>query len=234
MLPLFPEETEKAEQEKQRAGEVYRRIQATAEANADTWYPTSLSHFVRQPFKALIAAMLSAQTREEQTTAACQRLFALADNPVEMLALSDAQILEAITMVSFVGVKLAYVRDICTKLVEAGYTDGNIPRTVDELVAFKGVGWKVATLTLLIAYGRDEDIPVDVHVRRIGMRLGFVDPNTKQDPQVSEQLKAVLPREAWAGWNPLMVQFGREICRLKAPKCKTCPVNDLCPKIGVL
>src|SRR5690606_35000319 len=133
-----------------------------------------LSHFVGQPFKDLIAAMLSAQTREEQTTAACKRLFALVQTPAELLALSDEALLDAIHMVSFAQAKSGYARDICTKLIAAGYTDGSIPRTVEALMAFKGVGWKVATLTLLMAYGRDEDIPVDVHVRRIGIRLGFV------------------------------------------------------------
>jgi endonuclease-3 len=212
--------------ESERARAIFDRLKPLAL----DWYPTVMSRHYGQPFKALISAMLSAQTREEQTTAASESLFALADTPAGVLALSDEQILSAISRVSYPGSKLGYLRDICARLVENG---GEVPRTVDELIAYKGVGWKVATLTLLIAYGRDEDIPVDVHVHRIGIRQGFVTPDTKKPPSVNEQLKAILPRAIWAEWNPLMVQFGREVCQPRYPRCKVCPVYDLCPRIGV-
>ncbi|MCA9910785.1 MAG: endonuclease III [Anaerolineae bacterium] len=211
-----------------RVREIYRRIVAVAER--EQWDATALSYYVGQPFKALIAAMLSAQTREEHTIAATRALFALADNPAEMLALSDEQVLHSIRRVSYPLVKATYVRDICQKLVERG---GEVPQTVDELTTFKGVGWKVAVLTLAVGYGRTEDITVDVHVLRIGIRMGLIPRETKKPPKANDILKTVLPRDLWAGWNDLMVRFGRAICAPTYPKCKICPINDLCPKIGV-
>lgn len=212
--------------EQARVREIYDRLRHESE----NWEPTSLSHFVGQPFKALIASMLSAQTREEQTTAAANRLFALADNPFDMAKLTDEQIYAAIENVQYAGAKVAYVRDIAEKVAANG---GKVPETVEELDAYKGVGWKVAVLTLAVGYGRTEDITVDVHVQRIGQRLGLVSLKTKQPPKVNDELKQVLPRDMWPHWNALMVMFGRNVCLPTYPRCPRCPLNDLCPKIGV-
>ncbi len=212
--------------EQARVREIYQRLQRES-AN---WEPTSLSYFKGEPFKALIAAMLSAQTREEQTTAAANRLFALADNPFDMLKLIDEQIYEAIQNVQYAEPKVGYVRDIAERVAANG---GKVPETVEELVEYRGVGWKVAVLTLAVGYGRTEDITVDVHVARIGKRLGLVNPATKQPPKVNEELKRILPRDMWPHWYALMVQFGRNVCLPTYPRCPKCPLNDLCPKIGV-
>lgn len=212
--------------ERARAREIYNRIVAVS----GNWEPTALSYYNGQPFKALVAAMLSAQTREEHTIAATRELFALADNPFDMLKLTDEQIVAAIRRVNYPLVKVGYLRDICAKLIER---DGEVPHTIDELTQMKGVGWKVAVLTLAVAYGRTEDITVDVHVLRIAIRLGLIPRETKQPPRANELLKLVMPRDLWGEWNGLMVQFGRNICTPTYPKCKICPVRDLCPKIGV-
>lgn len=212
--------------EQARVREIYDRLQREAE----NWEPTSLSYFVGQPYKALIAAMLSAQTREEQTTRAANRLFELADNPFDMVKLTDEQIYAAIENVQYAESKVRYVRDIAENVAANG---GKVPETVEELDAYKGVGWKVAVLTLAVGYGRTEDITVDVHVQRIGQRLGLVKPTTKQPPKVNDELKQILPREMWPHWNALMVMFGRNVCQPTYPRCPKCPLNDLCPKIGV-
>lgn len=213
--------------EAERVQEIYARISSAAQA----WEPTSLSHFVEQPFKALIAGMLSAQTREEDTTAAANALFALADTPQALAQLSAEQIEQAIRPVRYHESKVKYVQDIAEKVVANG---GVVPRTVDELMQYKGVGWKVAVLTLATGYHIYEDITVDVHVGRISKRLGLIDPAIKQPPKINEALKLVLPREMWPYWNALMVQFGRAVCKPTYPQCATCPLYDLCPRVGVI
>src|SRR5574338_53997 len=156
--------------ESARIREIYERINDAAK----NWPPTTLSYYKSQPFKALIAAMLSAQTREEQTFLAMNNLFALADNPDDMLKLTDEQITEAIRPVMYWENKRKYVRDIAERVAANG---GVVPNTLEELMEYKGVGWKVAVLTLAVGYGRTEDITVDVHVGRIGKRLGLVNPD---------------------------------------------------------
>jgi endonuclease-3 len=208
-----------------------REIHDRIEAAAKNWPPTTLSYYKDQPFKALVASMLSAQTREEQTFIAMNNLFALADNPYDMMKLTDEQLIQAIRPVMYWESKVRYVRDIAEKVAANG---GVVPKTLDELMEYKGVGWKVAVLTLAVGYGVYEDITVDVHVARVGRRLGLVRPETKQPPKVNDELKQILPREYWPDWNFLMVAFGREVCRPTYPLCATCIVRDLCPQVGVI
>lgn len=209
-----------------RISKIYERVRKAAEK----WEPTTLSHFEGQPFKALIAAMLSAQTREEHTLVATHNLLALADTPQALLQLSDEQIRKAISPVTYYESKVRYVRDICERVAA---NNGIVPRTVDELTQYKGVGWKVAVLTLAVGYGIYDDITVDVHVARIGVRMGLVSSDIKQPPKINEALKQVLPHAMWPYWNGLMVQFGRAVCKPTYPQCRTCIIKDLCPKIGV-
>jgi endonuclease III len=215
--------------EQSRIREIYDRLKKTRDEQQ--WEPTSLSHFEGQPFKALLAGMLSAQTREENTTAAINNLLALADTPEGIAQLSDEQIRKAISPVMYFEGKVRYVRDIAEKVAANG---GEVPRTIQGLMEYKGVGWKVAVLTLAVGYGIYDNITVDVHVARIGIRLGLVKPTTKQPPKVNEELKQVLPRDMWPYWNALMVMFGRAICLPTYPQCQRCPLNDICPKVGVV
>jgi endonuclease-3 len=213
--------------ESERIREIHDRISEAAKS----WPPTTLSYYEGQPFKALIASMLSAQTREEQTFAAMNALFELADKPDAMLRLTDDQIIQAIRPVMYWEKKYQYVKDIAQRVAANG---GVVPRSLDELMEYKGVGWKVAVLTLAVGYSIYDDITVDVHVARIGKRLGLVQPDTKQPPKVNEELKRALPREYWRNWNFLMVAFGREVCKPTYPQCATCLVRDLCPRVGVV
>lgn len=214
--------------EEARVREIYKRVSEAAK----NWPTTSLDYYHGQPFKALIAGMLSAQTREEQTLQAAEALFALADNPYDMLKLSDEQILKAVRPVTYFENKARYVREICERLVEVDH--GVVPSDLDKLKEYRGVGWKVAVLTRQVAFDIHEDITVDIHVNRISKRLGLVKPETKQPHKINEELKQVLPCEFWARWNPLMVQFGRIICQPTYPQCAKCFLYDLCPRIGVV
>jgi endonuclease-3 len=208
---------------------VFERLNAIA----DRWERTAVQETrdLQDPFRTLIAAMLSARTREEATRTATNNLFQLADTPQAILQLSDDDILKAIQAVTYPEPKVAYVRGICQKLVDE--FAGHVPRKLTDLTSLPGVGWKTAVLTQWIAFEIAEEICVDVHVARIGKRLGLVQPATQQPPRVSQELMQVVPERLWGVWNPLMVRFGREICRPTRPQCKVCPLNDLCPKIGV-
>ena len=214
--------------EEQRIREIYQGLSQAAE----NWPITTLDHYQGQPFKALIAGMLSAQTREEQTLEAAETLFALADNPSGMLKLSDEQILAAVHPVTYYQNKAHFVRAICHRLLEVD--GGQVPQTVEALMAYQGVGWKIAVMTLQVGFDIHDDITVDVHVNRIGKRLGLVDPAIKEPSQINDALKAVLPREFWPRWNPLMVIFGREICQPTYPQCARCFLFELCPRVNVI
>lgn len=191
---------------------------------------TTVELYAGDPFRVVMSGMLSARTREEATLKAMQNLFALADTPETMKDLAYEQVLKAISPVMYPEPKANYVLGICKMLSENG---GVVPKTVEELEEFPGVGWKVAVLTLWLAYGLAPEICVDVHVARIGIRLGLVKPTTKDPQKVSRELMPKIPKDIWGPWNPAMVIHGRTTCYPTHPACSRCPVKDLCPKIGV-
>ena len=195
------------------------------------WDKTSMHPYTGQPFRALIAAMLSTQTREEQTAVAAESLFALADNPAGVLALGENAIRQAIRPASFYNNKTGYIMEICEILLQQH--NGEVPDDMDALLALPGIGWKVAVLVRYIAFGNDEHITVDTHVDRISKRLGIIPVLVKGTKKVGQALEDALPREYYADWNALLVMFGREVCRAKAPQCETCFLRDVCPRVGL-
>jgi endonuclease-3 len=218
--------------EQERCQEIYERL--SAKAAEDNWERTAVQEAVDfgNPLRVLISAMLSARTREESTRKATNNLFSLASNAEEILKLSDEQIMEAIRMVTYPEPKVLYVRGICQKIISEH--SGEVPKTLEALSDLPGVGWKTGVLTQWLAFGIAEEICVDVHVARIGMRLGLVNPKTKQPEKVSKELMKSVPETLWGPWNPMMVRFGREICLFDKPRCLICPLNDICPKVGVV
>lgn len=209
---------------------VFERLNAAAEGK---WERTAVQETRerRDPFRTLISSMLSARTREEDTRTATHNLFALAQTPQQMAQLSRSQIAQAIRMVTYPEPKVGYVQQLSQQLVDEH--GGNVPRDLASLTELSGVGWKTGVLTQWIAFGIAEEICVDVHVARIGKRLGLVDPSTKVPQKVSRELMQVVPEHLWGSWNPMMVRFGREVCYPTNPNCKGCPLKDICPKIGV-
>ena len=144
----------------------------------------------RTPFHILIATILSLRTKDTLTAVVAPRLFAAADTPAAMLALSEARIAELIYPVGFYRTKARSIRQVSALLLER--YGGEVPRTLDELLDLPGVGRKTANLVLTAGYGLP-GICVDTHVHRICNRWGYV--QTK-DPEATEMaLRAKLPPE---------------------------------------
>ncbi|MEM6281248.1 MAG: endonuclease III [Chloroflexota bacterium] len=199
--------------------------------DAVDWRQTSMTPYIGEPFKALIAAMLSAQTREEATTAASEALFEFADTPEKALEAGFDRVRDAIRPASFYTNKAKYVLGISEMLITEHNSE--VPRDLKSLMALPGVGHKVGTLVQYIAYGIDEHVVVDVHVDRISKRLGIIPPGLKGTEKISGALNDALPRDLRGEWNELMVMFGRNVCIARRPRCTTCMVHDLCPRVGV-
>jgi endonuclease III len=182
----------------------------------------------RDPFRVLIACLLSLRTQDATTAAAAERLFALADTPAAMLGLPTPAIERAIYPVGFYRTKARVVQTICHHLIER--FGSRVPDEIDDLLTLKGVGRKTANLVVTIGYGKP-GICVDTHVHRISNRLGYV--RTRTPEQTETALRFRLPRRYWIGYNDLLVAFGQNVCLPISPKCSHCPVLTLCPRIGV-
>jgi endonuclease III len=104
---------------------------------------------------------------------------------------------------------------------------GEVPRTMAELVALPGIGRKTANVILGNAFGVDEGIVVDTHVRRVSNRLGFTE---KRDPEKIEQdLLWMVPEEDRTSFSHLLIFHGRRVCKARKPECPGCVLNDVCP-----
>lgn len=182
----------------------------------------------RDPFRVLVACILSLRTQDTTTGPAADRLFALADTPEAMLRLTPQRIERAIYPVGFYRTKARVILGLCHDLIER--FGGRVPDDIDALLTLKGVGRKTANLVVTIGYDKP-GICVDTHVHRISNRLGYV--RTKTPDKTEMALRAKLPPRYWIGYNDLLVTFGQNVCAPISPKCSLCPVRALCRRVGV-
>ncbi len=180
------------------------------------------------PFRILIATIISLRTKDEVTLSASQRLFSLAAEAHAMVALSQETIQEAIYPAGFYKTKAKNILLLSQQLI-AQY-GGRVPDTRQELLALPGVGIKTANLTLNLGY-QIEAICVDCHVHQIANRMGWVTTSTAE--QTEQDLQQVMPRRFWIPLNELLVRYGQLICTPVSPFCSKCPEAGSCPKIGV-
>jgi endonuclease-3 len=181
------------------------------------------------PFRVLIATMLSAQTKDAVTHTASTRLFRRARTPRTMARLSTAEIQRLIFPVSFYRTKARHVRETSRQVVDR--FGGHVPGRMEELLTLPGVGRKTANLVLILSHASRDNICVDTHVHRIANRLGWV--RTKTPDQTEQALYRVVPRRYWAEVNLRLVTWGQNVCRPVYPRCRACAVGALCPRIGV-
>ena len=177
------------------------------------------------PLQLLVATMLSAQTTDVQVNKVTQSLFAKY-RTAEDYANSDPEELEEdIRPTGFYRNKARSLRGMASALVEDH--GGEVPRTMRELVALPGVGRKTANVVLGNAFGVDEGIVVDTHVRRVSGRLGLTE---NKDPiKIEQDLMKVVPEDDWTVFSHLLILHGRRVCKSRKPDCPNCILNDICP-----
>jgi len=178
------------------------------------------------PFRALIATVLSQRTRDEVTNIAAKKLFSRYDTPSSLSKADVKEIEELIRDVGFYRVKAPRIKEIA-RIIDNQY-NGKVPEDMDELLALPGVGRKTANCVLVYGFGKDA-VAVDTHVHRISNRLGIVRTGTPDETE--SELRRVLPREHWRHINELMIRFGQDICRPVGPKCGRCPLFEECPTL---
>ena len=180
------------------------------------------------PYKVLVACVLSLRTKDEVMIPASQRLFAVADTPQKMVGLSPEAIEKLVFPVGFYKTKAQSIIDFSQKLLDD--FDGQVPDTIDELLTLKGVGRKTANLVVGLGHGLPA-ICVDTHVHRICNRLGYIQTKTPEETEMA--LRAKLPAKYWSVINTVMVLHGQQTCKPIGPRCDVCPVAHWCHKIDV-
>ncbi len=180
------------------------------------------------PFKVLIATILSARTKDAVTTDVVKRLFKKITSISDLTKISIKQLEKLIYPVGFYRNKALYLKEL-PGAINRIYK-GVIPQTVEELIKLPGVGRKTANLVVSVGFNKPA-ICVDVHVHRICNRLGYI--KTKVPFQTEMRLREILPKKYWITFNSYLVSFGQHICSPINPHCNECLIYIYCRRINV-
>ena len=176
------------------------------------------------PFELLVSTVISAQTTDENVNRAAPELFARWPSAEDLAAANPEEVEAVIFSTGFYRQKTRSIIALAQELVER--YGGEVPEQMDDLVTLKGVGRKTASVVLAEAFGRPA-IAVDTHVRRITNRLELT---RESDPaRIEQDLKALAPKHEWRRLSMRIIQFGRDVCEARRPRCWECELHDLCP-----
>ena len=175
------------------------------------------------PFRVLIATVLSQRTKDAVTAAASSRLFAKYPGPKDLAGGNTRTIARLIKPVGFYKTKSKAVKRIAQILLKE--YRGKVPREMEKLLELPSVGRKTANCVLVFGF-KEPAIPVDTHVHRIFNRLGVV--KTKTPEETEMELTRLVDRRDWLPLNDVFVKFGQMICRPIGPRCPVCPLTDRC------
>ena len=175
------------------------------------------------PFKILIGTVLSARTRDENTTKAVTKLFKVYDTPQKLAKAKVKDVEKMIKSVGFYHVKSKRIIEVANIILSKYH--GKVPADIDKLVEIPGVGRKTANCVLVYAFEKPA-IPVDTHVHRISNRLGLV--NTKTPEETEMELREKVPKKYWLPINNTFVMYGQNICKPISPMCNVCKIRNNC------
>ncbi|HEX6510137.1 MAG TPA: endonuclease III [Chloroflexota bacterium] len=175
------------------------------------------------PYKVLVATVISARTREEQTTAVSNRVFDRYPDAQALAGADGQELYELLDGSQYREAKAPRLIEMARILVEQH--GGKVPNDLEALLALPGVGRKTANCVLIYAFER-EALCVDTHMHRIVNRLGWV--HTQTPTQTERALERIMPRDLWAGSNRLFLQHGRAVCTPGIPLCSRCPIRQWC------
>lgn len=186
------------------------------------------AEYWKSPFRVLVSCILSQRTQDENSIAASGLLFSEADTPEKILAIPAKKLQSLIRQSGTYRQKALHIRQLCRMLINE--LDGRVPRTRDGLMQLPGIGPKCADIVLMSAFGMPS-IAVDTHVNVVSKRLGFVGRSAGVE-DVKKSLESYFPKSKWKFINLGMVNFGREVCIARKPRCTesadNCPFSGFC------
>jgi endonuclease-3 len=180
------------------------------------------------PLQLMVAAILSAQTRDETVNKITPALFTKYKSAKDFSKASESDLIKYIKSVSYAGNKALNIIAACKEIVERH--GGEVPSDMESLVALPGIGRKTANTILINGFGKVEGIPVDTWVMKLSYRIGLS--LAKSPDAVERDLMEKLDRKHWSKVAYLLKEHGKELCG-KKPLCEKCPIAGICPKNGV-
>ena len=181
------------------------------------------------PFSILIGTILSARTKDENTARVVKQLFKKYKNSEELSKAKKTDVEKIIRSIGFFHVKAKRIIEVA-QIIETKF-NGNVPKSLTELVSLPGVGRKTANCVLVYAFEKPA-IPVDIHVHRISNRLGLV--KTKTPEETEFELMEKIPKRFWLEINDTFVMYGQNICKPISPMCDVCKIRKMCANYQVM
>jgi endonuclease-3 len=207
---------------KRHAAQIVRRLK--------TAYPDARCALdFRTPLQLLVATILSAQCTDTRVNIVTKDLFGKYRDAPAFAAAKTSELERAIQSTGFFRMKAKNIKAACAQIAER-YA-GRVPQDLDTLVKLPGVGRKTANVVLGTAFGIPTGVVVDTHVTRVSRRLGMT--RHTDAVKIERDLIEQLPKRAWIDFSHRMIAHGRQICAARKPHCQICPLNDICPRIGV-
>jgi endonuclease-3 len=171
----------------------------------------------------LVVTVLSAQTTDENVNKVAPVLFDRYPTPSDLAEADPEDVEKIVYSTGFYRQKTKSIIRLAQGIEEM--FDGEVPIDIDELVKLPGVGRKTASVVLAEVWGVPA-IAVDTHVRRVTRRLGLT---VESDPaRIERDIMALFPMGTWAGLSMRFIQFGRDVCEARRPRCGECELFGLC------
>lgn len=195
-----------------RLAEIYPNAECALEYGGDPW-------------KLLVMGRLSAQCTDARVNIVSRELFTRFPTAKDMSEAPIEEIEDIVKPCGLYRMKAANIKDSSTLLIEK--FGGILPQSMDELLLFPGVGRKIANLLLGDVFGADA-IVTDTHCIRICGRLGMYDETLKDPYKIELILRDIVEEGKGSELCHRIVLFGRDICTARSPRCRECPMNDIC------
>lgn len=194
-------------------------------AGLDAAYPEATCELTHQnAFQLLISTILSAQCTDVRVNQVTQELFKKYKTPEDFAYATPSELEQVIRPTGFFRNKTKSIMGASKVLLEK--FNGQVPRTMDEILTIPGVARKTGNVVLGTAYGIASGVVVDTHVMRLSQRL---DLSRNDDPKKIEQdLVAILPQDKWIQFSHQLIWHGRRVCAARKPKCEICNLEKLC------
>lgn len=207
---------------KERAARVYEHL-------ADEYPDAKCALDYGSPFQLAVATILSAQCTDVRVNMVTPELFRRHPDVRSLAGARQEEVEELIRSTGFFRNKARSLLGMAKAVMEDH--GGELPRTMKELAALPGIGRKTANVVLGNAFGIDEGVVVDTHVKRLSGRLGFT-AETNPD-KIERDLMALFPSKTWTMLAHLLIYHGRKVCPARKPRCNECAVSHLCPSSAV-
>lgn len=184
---------------------------------------TALVH--RGAFQLLIATILSAQCTDERVNQVTKDLFKRYGTVTSLASADISDIEKQIRPTGFYRSKAKNIVEAARRIKEE--FKGEVPEAMEDLITLPGVARKTANIVLFHAFGKNEGVAVDTHVKRLSARLGL---SVEKDPgKIEKDLMAVFEKKDWGHLTDILICHGRKTCRARKPLCGDCALKGLCP-----